>query len=163
MYFSYTQQKRSEGKIAESLIWLGAPGWDRTSNPCLRRAGNTRNCGSLAQKNDTSPDTSILAARFDLYQHVASSAKSEDRRDIKTYVASSSSLLQRRCQLLAQRSLFLSHLILHPRVWNIRARVSQRFLHQFAEQMITDACSPSVSHPQDLVGAGALSTGCRRA
>ena len=28
----------TNGETAESLTRLGAPGWDRTSNPCLRRA-----------------------------------------------------------------------------------------------------------------------------
>jgi hypothetical protein len=26
------------GEIVETLFRVGAPGWDRTSNPCLRRA-----------------------------------------------------------------------------------------------------------------------------
>ena len=38
LQFSCNETMRRTEKTAESLTRLGAPGWDRTSNPCLRRA-----------------------------------------------------------------------------------------------------------------------------
>jgi hypothetical protein len=36
--FNVQEKKVAQQRNAKSLIKLGAPGWDRTSNPCLRRA-----------------------------------------------------------------------------------------------------------------------------
>ena len=36
--FSCKGAVRGKGEIAETFTSYGAPGWDRTSNPCLRRA-----------------------------------------------------------------------------------------------------------------------------
>jgi hypothetical protein len=52
------EKLRELAKTPEPLLILGAPGWDRTSNPCLRRAvlyplsyGRIRATGPLSTKS----------------------------------------------------------------------------------------------------------------